>query len=149
MSRTIYIGATGPLKRACQKVFQWNLEGDIVVVLWHKGWAETPRFWRHLECVMRCFIKKGHKARTLVAFFEHSIDFYREEQGGHLLPLLFRLLGRDPNSLHGCCRITDFSRLGGSLLEFDPIGDPETALILKGNRIMGLSRPFPNQVPNP
>ena len=155
MSRTIYIGATRPLKRACQHVFQWNLQEDIVIVLWHTGWSENPRYWRHLESVMRCFIKNKRQARTLVAFFEPRIELYREEAGkgesrqAQLLPLVLRLLGRDPLSPSGCCRIADFKRLGESLLKFDPIGDPETALILKGNRIMGLSRTLPSQPQNP
>lgn len=134
----IYIGADGPLRKACQQTFKWAGKGKVIVVIWHTGWKNAPRNWLHLARVMKCAEKVKTRPRTLITFFGASIDEFIAQEGGDRLPLLFRLLGRDPASRDGCCPITNFARLGQAPIPFNS-NDPETSLILRTNKLMGLS----------
>lgn len=130
-----YIGAEGPLYAACEKTLGWQCSDKLIIVIWHEGWADKGNYWKDLAKAIA--VSQGG-TRTLITFFGDTMEDFQEKEGGHMLPLLFRLLGRDPNIRSGCCPITDFERLGRSLLPFDP-NDPETALILRANKILGLN----------
>ena len=133
----LYIGTHGPLRKVCRQTFEWKGDSKVIVAIWHDGWVGSTHYWRRLARVMHCVEKKKLKVRTLITFFDSSIDAFREREGGDRLPLLFRLLGRDPDSRDGCCPITDFERLGNAPIPFDP-DSPETALILESNKSLGL-----------
>ncbi|MEM6915235.1 MAG: hypothetical protein AAF491_01620 [Verrucomicrobiota bacterium] len=138
MSEGIYIagkgGKDGALVKTCQMVFRWTGDGKVIVVFWHGDWSDDEAFWIQVASVMKT-ARKGD--RTLITFFSSSIDEMRKQKGGDRLPLLFRLLGRDPDSRRGCCQITDFQRLGNAPLLYDPEAH-ETKRILKSNQILGL-----------
>jgi hypothetical protein len=138
MSGPIYIAGkkNGPLVKACQQVFRWTEPNGLIVVIWHGDWKDNDEFWMELANTMSSAMVKK-RTRTLITFFGASIDEMRSKDGGDRLPLLFRLLGRDPDSRDGCCPITDFKQLGQAPIVFDP-NDPETALILESNKTMGL-----------
>jgi len=140
MAEIIFIAGTedGPLEKACQRVFGWDQHQNLIVIVWHAEWRNKKDFWDRIAKTMAA---QTSRASTLVVFFGDSIEAIRSGDGGDRLPLLLRLLGRDPQSRHGCCPITDFPHLGGAPIAFDRT-DPETALILKGNIIMGLSQPL-------
>lgn len=139
MVEATYIGGKGegegPLVKACQQVFTWEGAGDLIVVIWHSDWKDDPEFWNK---VAKTMAKAEPGTRTLITFFGESLDQMRSADGGDRLPLLFRLLGRVPFAREGCCRITDFERLGKAPVPFNP-ADAETALLLRSNQIMGLS----------
>jgi len=127
----------GPLERACQQVFGWTREQELIVVVWHPSWRDDEEFWRRIAQRMH---KQNSRASTLVVHFGGSLEEMKNGDGGDRLPLLFRLLGRDPQSRQGCCPITDFQHLGEASIDFNP-DDSETSLILEGNRIMELFPP--------
>ncbi|MBE0541749.1 MAG: hypothetical protein IH623_10225 [Verrucomicrobia bacterium] len=133
----VYIGADGPLRKACRQIFEWKGDPKVIVVIRHEGWVGSTHYWRRLAKVIQCVEKKRITARALITFFGSSVDEMLGRDGGDRLPLIFRLLGRDTASRDGCCRITDLKRLGKTPIPFDP-NDPETALILQSNKIMGL-----------
>ena len=125
------------LRNACRKIFEWKGESKVIVVIWHDEWKKVDRHWLKLARVMKRAAKAKAPARTLITFFGASIDEFLDKEGGDRLPLLFRLLGRDPASRTGCCPITDFEKLGMAPQAFTPPAQ-ETALILRSNKIMGL-----------
>lgn len=127
----------GVLERACHQVFGWTKEQKLIVVIWHPEWKNNEDYWKRIAETMA---SQTNKVWTLVVYFGDSLEAMKGDDGGDRLSLLFRLLGRDSESRHGCCRITDFPRLGGAIAEFDP-NTPETKMIIEGNRIMGLFPP--------
>jgi hypothetical protein len=133
----IYIGTGGSLRRICRQHFEWKGDGKVIVVIWHPEWKGANGHWLKLARVMKRAEKARMRIRTLIAFFGASIDEFFDKDAGDRLPLLFRLLGRDPASRAGCCPITDFDRMGNAPIPFEP-AKAETALILKANGIMGL-----------
>jgi hypothetical protein len=137
MSPVTYIGAEGPLEKACRQVFTWKLPNEmpLIVVLWHEGWESQQSYWTTLENRMR---NQSDVCLTLVTYFGHSIEEFRKKEGGRFLPLLFRLLGQDPDFPRGCCSITDFERIGSAPVIYDPVNDQETLLRNKVNQILGL-----------
>ena len=143
MSKLICIAGKerGPLVKACEQVFRWTGENPVIVVIWHRDWKDDGDYWRLIAETMS---NAKPKTRTLIALFGVSVDEILGEDGGDRLPLIFRLLGRDTASRDGCCQITDFKRLGKTPISFDPT-DPETALILQSNRILGLCHNEPIQ----
>jgi hypothetical protein len=130
----------GSLEKACQQVFDWTKDQKLIIVIWHSEWKDEVVFWRRIAETMA---SQTTKVSTLVVYFGDSLEAMKADEGGDRLPLLFRLLGRGSESRHGCCRITDFARLGGAIADFDP-NAPETKLIIEGNRIMGLFPPSTN-----
>lgn len=127
----------GTLEKACKQVFSWAKDHKLIVVVWHPEWMDDEKFWRRVAVTMA---GQNSKVSTLVVSFDDTLEEMRNGDGGARLPLLFRLLGRDSQSHHGCCQITDFPHLGGAVVEFDP-SDLETSIVLDGNRIMGLFPP--------
>jgi hypothetical protein len=138
MCEPIYIAgkgnADGPLIKACKQVFTWNKPQQLIVVIWHPEWKDDEEFW---DAVAANLTDTKEGTRTLITFFGASIDEMRNGDGGDRLPLLFRLLGRDPDSRSGCCPITAFTRLGKAPIQFDP-NDPDTKLILSSNEALEL-----------
>ena len=124
----------GPLIRACKTVFRWPNPEDLIVVIWHEGWNTKPNYWAALRDAI---LSRSNDFAVVVTFFGGSLSEFRTRPGGHLLPLLFRLLNMDPEHPAGCCSITDFCRLGKAPVNIS-IGH-EVRLSRRANAILGLS----------
>lgn len=132
-----YIGATGPLLKACEQVFEWKEENGqkLLVILWHKGWKDgSENYWEELAKNL----PRERGTKFLVTFFEANLDACRRQEGGSRLSLLFRLLGEDPDHPKGWCRITDFKRLSGAMKGFQP-DNPNRDLRVLANGILGFT----------
>jgi hypothetical protein len=124
----------GPLTKACNIVFKWAKPDNLIIVIWHEGWSTKPEYFTLLRDAV---CAKTKPFQVLITFFGNNLLEYRERPGGHLLPLLFRLLNMDPEYPKGCCPITDFNQLGNAVVEIDP-SDHEVRLSQKANEMLGL-----------
>lgn len=119
-NKVTYIGSEGPLQRACEQVFGWQNDVDLIVILWHEGWIwGGSSYWEALRDKLTNVQKE---VRILVTFAGETPDADGTPESRRALRALLRALNldieagdREKTSDHGgWCRITNFNRLAHS-----------------------------------
>ena len=102
-------GEKSPLIKACSLVFiEWSGQNSpLFVIVWHEDWDES--YWDQLAEKLET---PAQGTCYLVVFFNDNLDDCRKSKGGGKMSLLWRLLGQDPDTPQGWCRITNFAGLG-------------------------------------
>jgi hypothetical protein len=115
-SQVTYIGARGPLLKACRQTFSWQTGVRTLVILWHDGWLWDSYWGDLLEHLAD--IQAGQEARILIAIFDEKPDDGSKPANQALRALLLALAADTAGNgtpqcddLGGWSRITDFERL--------------------------------------
>ena len=116
-NRVTYIGSDGPLRKACEQVFRWKSDQQLLVVLWHTGWIwDGASYWEALHTELE---KSEKEVRILIAIEGATPDVDGKRESNRVLKALLRALVTDLEPGHppaqtvagGWCRLTDFARL--------------------------------------
>ncbi len=135
-AKTTYIGATGPLKKVCERTFRWNSKEPVVVIVWHHGWMQTkPNFWRQLHDVLE---GSSNPVRILVTFFGDTPDSFDSKESGKPLSFLIKTMAADvrrspenhTSGAVGWASITNFTRhVSASVVWRKPDDNADSALL--------------------